>query len=312
MNELRKDYLLERFAIIAENRGKRPQDFAQGRRKTGEEACVFCPGNEHMTPPETDRVSGDSGWLLRSFYNKFPAVSREFPRAFGVHEVLVETPIHGKPFYKFRKEEVAASFRFYARRVRALYGEPGIRYVSIFKNEGEKAGCSLVHTHSQLIALGEIPRLVGEELRAFEAERMASGRCVFCDVVERERTSERLICEDEHFISIAPYASRSPFEVWFIPKRHAAGITDLSTEELDSLGSQLSHVLKALVGLTNSADYNYWLHTAPNGKDFHFHVELMPRLSIWAGFELSNELYINTMPPEKVARALKGQIINMK
>jgi len=311
MNELRKDYLLERFAIIAENRGKRPQDFAQNPRETGkktkkETTCVFCSGNEHLTPPETDRIGGrGSRWLLRSFYNKFPAVSRDFPRAFGVHEVLVETPIHDKPFYKFSKKEVCTAFNFYARRVRALYNDPEISYVSIFKNEGEKAGCSLAHAHSQLIALQRIPRLVDEELHSFEVRKSSSGKCVFCEIAEKESKSERLIYEDENLISIAPYASRSPFEVWFIPKRHVAGITGLNKEELDSLADQLSRILKKLAQITNSIDYNYWLHTAPKAKDFHFHVELMPRLSIWAGFELSNDLYINTMPPEKAARALK-------
>ena len=306
MNEIRRDYLLDRYVIVAENRGKRPYDYVQKAppAQVMEGVCVFCPGNEHLTPPETGRVGGKR-WLARSFYNKFPAVADEFPNACGSHEVLVETPEHIPKMSHLSERQIAAGLELYSQRIRSLYGRKCADYALIFKNEGAAAGISLTHTHSQLLALPKIPRLPSEELSKFSEYKRKTGRCPYCDVVRKEGKSPRKVFENASFIAIAPYASRVPFELLILPKKHAKSVTELTPAELLLLAKILKKSLSRLDTMLNSPAFNYCLHVQPRGKDFHFHIELLPRLSIWAGFELGAEMYINPMPPEKAAKAYR-------
>lgn len=305
MNEIRKDYLLERYVVVAENRGKRPYDYIQKapppEKKEG--VCVFCPGNEHLTPPETGRVGAGKKWLARSFYNKFPAVSPEFPDARGSHEVLVETPEHVARMAELPEEQIAIGLELYAKRVHELYRNKSIAYALIFKNEGAAAGISLTHTHSQLVALASVPRLPAEELAMYEAHKRKEGGCPYCEIAEGERKSERKAFENDGFLAIAPYASRVPFELLILPKSHFANITEFGEDERLLLARIMKKSLERLDRMLGGPAFNCYLHIQPRGKDFHFHIELLPRLAIWAGFELGAEMYINPMPPEKAAKA---------
>lgn len=308
MNEIRKDYLLDRYVIVAENRGKRPYDYVQKAPplKGKEGVCVFCPGNEHLTPPETGRIGGKgSKWLARSFYNKFPAVSPEFPKALGRHEVLVETPKHVAKMAELPEEQMAIGLELYSKRVHELYSSKGIGCVLIFKNEGAAAGISLTHTHSQLIALASAPCLLEEELGKYAEYRRKEKACPFCEIAESEIKSPRKAFENEEFLAIAPYASRTPFELLILPKNHISNITELGEEERLLLARILKKSLARLDKMLNGPAFNYYLHIAPRGKDFHFHIELLPRLAIWAGFELGSGMYINPMPPEKAAQSYR-------
>jgi UDPglucose--hexose-1-phosphate uridylyltransferase len=309
MNEIRKDYFLDRFVIVSGNRGARPNDFVQEAPRLKEGGtCFFCPGNERLTPPETGRVEGARGrWLVRSFCNKFPAVSMEFPNALGSHEVIVETPEHGKQLADLAPAQVRRVIDLYAERSRRLEARKGIAYVSIFKNQGAAAGTSLVHAHSQLIALPEVPPLVARELEGFEGACSRGCGCVFCRVAREEARSERRVFEDGHFVAIAPYASRCAFETWIIPKRHVRKVAGLSPAERDSLARMLKRTLRRLTALFGNPSFNYCLHSAPGASDFHFHVEVLPRLSVWAGFELGSGAYINPVPPEEAAACLRGR-----
>ncbi len=309
MNEIRRDYLLDRYVIVAENRGKRPYDYIQKAppAKEKEGTCVFCPGNEHLTPPETGRIGGKgSKWLARAFYNKYPAVSPEFPKALGRHEVLVETPKHVAKMAALPEEQIAIGLELYAKRVHELYAEKGVACALIFKNEGAAAGISLTHTHSQLIALASAPRLVAEELKQYGEYRRKEKACPYCEVAEREGKSARKAFENEEFLAIAPYASRTPFELLILPKSHLANITELGEEERLLLARILKKSLARLDKMLNGPAFNYYLHIQPKGKDFHFHMELLPRLAIWAGFELGSGMYINPVAPEAAAKAYRG------
>jgi len=307
MNEIRQDYLLDRFVIIAENRAKRPKDFViQKVEEKKRAACVFCPGNEHLTPPETGRVGGKGRkWLVRSFYNDYPAVAEWFPLARGSHEVIAETPDHEKQFGDLSAAQIGRVVQMYAERTAKLERDPHVKYVSIFKNQMPAAGTSIAHAHSQLMALDRVPPLVNEEVAAFGKKKRSSGDCVFCSVAEEEEESERQIASDPNFIALAPYASRVPFEVWLIPKRHVRKVTNLREGEVSSLARMLRLVLSRLDGLFGRTPLNFYLHAAPDKQDFHFHVEIVPRLNIWAGFELGSGAYINPVAPEAAAEALR-------
>lgn len=305
MNELRKDLLLDRFVIIAKNRGKRPSDFAQKEKKEEKRLCCFCPGNEHLTPPEISRKESGGRWVVRCFPNKFPAVSLNFRKAYGTHEVIVETEEHGKSLSELPLERVMDVIDMYEERIRKLRENGKIRYVLIFKNEGEEAGASLTHSHTQLISLSRIPKLIREELNAQKRYFKKNKKCFFCNISEIER--ERIIFKNEHIICFAPYASRFPFEVWLTPVRHVGCLSELRTEEKGSLALMLKNLLMKLDKLLNKPPYNYFLHISPSiqTKYFHFHIELCPRISKWAGFEFGTDIIINTLPPEDAAQFLK-------
>ncbi len=310
MNEVRRDYLLDRRVIVAENRGSRPHDFIQAppplkEGKAARTSCVFCPGKERLTPPETGRIGAKgSGWLVRSFYNKFPAVSSAFPKAQGSHEVIVETPHHHLQMSQLPVPQIARALQLCATRQRELESGRRTRYVLIFKNQGAPAGTSLMHSHMQLIATPDAPPLLSRELEAF-ARAKRRGGCPFCRALKAEEGGPRLVAKDRHFIAFAPFASRSAFEVWLVPRRHVRSLAMLDAAELRSLAGMLKRILSRLDSLFKYPSFNYYLHSAPAGEDFHFHIELLPRLTVWAGFELGSETYINPVSPEKAAAALR-------
>lgn len=312
MNQLRKDYFLDRWVIIAENRGKRPQQFAQKKESRKVETCFFCPGNEKLTPPEIDRVEKNGKWIMRCFPNKFSATQEggaiglqgEAPFVYrtakGFHEIIVETEEHEKELEDLSLEHMAQVFGMYRKRYEELIERDGIEYVCIFKNRGREGGASLVHSHTQLIALPVVPPLIEEEAKAHEKE------CPFCKLIGLESKGERRIAENETAVCFAPYASRFPFEVWFVPKRHIRTLGDMEEKEVKGLVSLLKGVLGKLDSSLNYPPYNYVLHMSPKEGNLHFHIELLPRLATWAGFELETNIIINTLPPEVAAKHLRG------
>jgi UDPglucose--hexose-1-phosphate uridylyltransferase len=307
MNELRRDYLLDRWVLIAANRGKRPHDFI-GKRQVREEPtfCFFCPGNEHSTPPELDRISKGKNWVVRAFTNMYPATSVNFPMAYGSHEVIVETPEHHKNLHDLSSEQIQKVLEMYRRRIEANRKIKGVNSVLIFKNHGAEAGTSLVHEHSQLISTKITPTLIENELKEYRKYLAKNKRCPYCDTIKEEMKSERRIYENKHFACFAPYASRFPFECWIFPKRHIGSLTGLSEKEMAPLAEALKTILKKLDEKFNDPPYNFYLHIAPfSAKDFHFHIEICPRLTKLAGFELGSDIVINIMPPEKAAEELR-------
>ncbi|MFA6035779.1 MAG: DUF4931 domain-containing protein [Candidatus Micrarchaeia archaeon] len=305
-NEYRKDYLLERWVIVTANRGKRPQEFI---RKTGPKeeehgTCFFCPGNENLTPPEIDRVGdGHGGWLVRCFPNKFNAVDLKFPKAYGSHEIIVETPEHGARLSDLTARQLESTLGMYVKRTNALMRNRKIKYVMIFKNEGANAGASLMHTHTQLVSMDRVPPAVAEKLAAMKKNKSFSFEKVW---KAEKKARERVIYENDHFIAFAPYSSRFAFEITLMAKGGKVRLVDFDGKELKALAGAMHEVLGKLDRLLNRPDYNYYLHSAPSAdKKFAFHMEICPRLNVWAGLEFGAEVYLNSMAPEKAAAALR-------
>lgn len=312
MNELRKDYILNRWVIIAKERGKRPNDFLKGEADRKDKGpCFFCPGNEHTTPPEISRIEEDGRWLIRCFPNKFAATTEEMKKvrgeftsmaAYGRHEIIVETPDHDMCLGDLKVEHIAKVMDMYSERILENKKHPGIEYALVFKNKGREAGTSLEHSHTQLVALGVVPTAVQDEVEASKRYVNEKNNCPFCDISKTEMKGKRRIFEDKHMAAFAPFASRFSFEAWIMPKRHVTSLEFLDEEERFSL----ARILKKLVGGLNSSlnypPYNFYLHISPKREDLHFHLELCPRLSKWAGFELGSGMIINTIPPEMAAK----------
>ncbi|MEM4245220.1 MAG: galactose-1-phosphate uridylyltransferase [Candidatus Nanoarchaeia archaeon] len=302
MGELRKDYILDRWALIATERAKRPNDFKSSKKISGSKAnCPFCPGHEHMTPPATYTVRKDGKWLVRCFANKFAAVGcgkeenygNGFLTSFsacGNHEVLVETPNHNKTLADLPLEQIKLVLDSYVKRILAFDS----KYVLVFKNEGAEAGTSLVHTHTQIIAYNQVPKLVEAEVKAFKKY----DSCPFCSIVRMERNGPRMVFENDTFIAFTPFASRFPLEVWIFPKKHIKSLVDL--DDFSDLAFILKKILLKLKRL--NASYNFVIHNAPRKSDFHFHIEVLPRLSKFGGFELGTDTIINVVSPEEAAK----------
>jgi len=313
-NELRTDYFLDRQVIISVGRGKRPSDFmGKPPEPSAPRACFFCPGNEGTTPPEISRVEEDGKWVIRVFPNKFPAVTEEegaddgrVMPAYGRHEVVVETPDHDKSLADLTVERIARVLGVYSQRIEALQSGARAEYVLVFKNHGRSAGASLEHTHTQIISLPVVPRLIREEVYAADKYSQEKGSCPLCDAWMSESQGDRSVWDDGNVCAFAPFASRSPFEVWIVPKRHVRSLKELDGQELSSMAGALKAVLSRLKEGLNDPHYNLYVHISPAGEDLHLHVEVLPRLSIWAGFELGSEIVINTMPPEAAADFYRG------
>lgn len=329
MPELRRDPVTGRWVIIATDRAKRPTDFV---RQTvvirGAANCPFCEGHEFKTPPEvlSYRSNGtgkdEPGWSLRVVPNKFPAlrVEGELSRqgdgmydrmnGIGAHEVLIETPHHALSLGDLTDKQVEDLFWAFRDRITDLSKDRRLRYIILFKNHGEVAGASLEHTHSQLIALPVVPKRAQEEIEGARRYYEFKERCVWCDVVHQEiESGTRVILEDDEMIAIAPYASRFPFEVWMLPRNHASHFEHSAIATIQSLGAMTRLLVRKMEKVLEQPAYNLMVHTAPVQepamRHFHWHIEVIPRLTKVAGFEWGTGFYINPTPPEEAAAFLR-------
>jgi len=327
--ELRKDPITGRWVIISTDRAKRPNDFVrESVQIKGTGFCPFCYGNEGKTPPEVlaygrNGTGKDTpGWTVRVVPNKFPALGIEgdldregeglFDRMNGVgaHEVIIETPDHQKTLATLPEQAVEEVLKAYRARVTDLKNDRRFRYILLFKNHGEAAGASLEHTHSQLIALPIVPKRVREEVDNSKRYYEEKERCIFCDMIKQEvETAVRVIGENEQFIAIAPYAPRFPFETWLLPKKHSSSFELQPDSEYGNLAKLLGNILSRLDVVLDRPAYNYVVHTSPIGEEindhYHWHIEMMPKLTKVAGFEWGTGFYINPTPPEEAARFLR-------
>lgn len=341
-NELRKDYLIDRWVVIATERSRRPTDFAKQKKEPAKTSvCPMCPGNEHMTPPavllylksngKIKKAKDENGfrpknWLIRCIPNLFPAFAppREpidqtqimkndnLGSAVGHHEVLVESPNHDEHPADAKMPQLVHVINAYIDRLRELSAKPYVQYVSIFRNHGPEAGASLSHAHSQIIATPFVPTIVNKEIVASKNFWDKHKKCVYCDIIEKESKSSRLVLGNAHFVVFAPYASVQPMEFWIVPKRHDTNILSLTHAEVKAFAETLKASLKALKDLVNDPPYNYGFHLSINRDNenyYHWHLEVYPQLAIWAGFEKSTGMYINTVKPETAAAELRKAII---
>ncbi len=329
MPELRKDAITRRWVIIATERAARPSDFPVLPPEPDTSAtCPFCEGREAKTPPEivAMRRSGGAadgpGWQVRVVPNKYPALRIEGSTevttngifetmgGVGAHEVIVETPRHHEHPGVMAPGQLASVLWMYRERYRDLDRDERFRYLLLFRNHGRSAGASLAHPHSQLIALPIVPKRAIEELEGAQQYFAREGRCVYCDVIRQEEAERtRIVWQNDEFIAFAPYASWCPFELWILPRTHVASFGDLGDNQILPLAETLQQVLARLNAALHNPPYNYIIHTAPYvgkaGHYYHWHIEVLPRLSYVAGFEWGSGFYINTVPPEDAARYLR-------
>ncbi len=341
-NELRKDYLLDRWVVIATERSRRPSDLTKPKSEAAKTTvCPLCVGNENMTPPAVliyhrengkikrsqDPSTGErtKNWLVRVIPNLYPAFSppkqpqdeKQIVKAdslwdaIGHHEVIVESPNHTEDPANAELSQLELVIHAYIERLQELSTKPYVKYVSIFRNHGLEAGASLSHAHSQIIATPMVPTTIREEQKAGKTIYEDNDKCIYCDIINAEKKGPRLISENDDFAVLAPYASINPMEFWILPKRHSPNILNLTQHEIDAFAKTLKNSLKALKDLVNDPPYNYGFHLSkdPQPQDtYHWHLEVYPKLTTWAGFEKSTGTYINTVTPETAAESLRKAI----
>jgi UDPglucose--hexose-1-phosphate uridylyltransferase len=326
--ELRKDPITGRWVIIATDRAKRPSDFIrQSVPLPVSKVCPFCYGNEAKTPPEVlaYRNSGgpnEPGWRVRVVPNKFPVLGIEGDlnrqgdgmydkmNGIGAHEVIIETPEHQLTLAEMAEKQVEETLWAFRDRVNDLKKDRRFRYILLFKNHGEAAGASLEHPHSQLIALPVIPKRVKEEVDGARQFYDFKERCVFCDIIRQEAAAGvRLVTETDRFTVIEPYAPRFPFETWILPKRHESHFEESDAATLQNLAWVLRSTLRKLDKVLERPAFNFIVHSAPVQDPalphYHWHLEIIPKLTKVAGFEWGTGFYINPTPPEESAKFLR-------
>lgn len=334
MPELRKDPIVGRWVIITPDRAKRPEDFTQEIKTSQGVFCPFCEGSEDSTPSEIlayrEPGSEPNGvrWRTRVVPNKFPALQVEgdldkradgiydVMNGIGAHEVIIECPHHETNMSRLPVDNVREVLWVYRDRLVDLKKDPRLVHGLIFKNKGAPAGASLEHTHSQLIVTPVVPIWVWEEMTGALEFYNFRGRCIYCDMIQQElATGSRIALDTPNFVVFCPFASRFPFEVWILPKRHSSQFENIQRQGIDELGMVIKTTLSKLEAALDDPPYNYVIHTAPfdSGElpHYHWHMELLPRLTRVAGFEWGSGFYINPVLPEEAAGFLRDVDVDL-
>ncbi|PIU09127.1 MAG: galactose-1-phosphate uridylyltransferase [Candidatus Moranbacteria bacterium CG_4_8_14_3_um_filter_34_16] len=331
-SELRQDLVTGDWVVIATGRSKRPEDFFAEREeierieKDEDKKCFFCFPEE--TGQEKDVLiyaNSEGDWSLRVFPNKYPALLRgkkinhweEGPYfamdGVGYHELVV-TRDHEKSIGQLDVLAVAEIIDAYQDRYISLMNKKSVNYIDIFHNHGKSAGASIVHPHSQLVAIPVISPYVKAELDGAEIYYRQNKQCVYCAMISWEKEKKlRVVFENDEYLAFCPFSSRVAFEVWVIPKKHKPYFERTGKEEKIKVAEALQGVLEKIYKRLNNPDYNFYIHTSPcDGKDyphFHWHIEILPKTSVWAGFELSTGVEISTIEPEESARYLREKML---
>lgn len=288
-SEFRKDYIQDKYVIIAPQRGKRPRS----------STCRLCP-DQIDKEQYVLKIGKGRKWIIKTVGNKYPAVSLNNPKAYGIQEVVVETPQHGVHLEDLPHSHIARILEAYAKRTKVISKNKKIEYILIFKNEGGPAGASIGHSHSQIFATEFIPSHLIDKSQKAQAYKLKTGHCVYCEVIKKERKSPRFVWEDKNVIAFTPYGSLHNYEIWILPKRHLDNITMLNNQERLSWAIILKRILKKIVKL--NLPYNYYFHQVINDEDQHLYMKITPRGSVWAGVEIGSGLIINPVLPEEAAK----------
>lgn len=330
MSELRLNLVTREWVVISEERARRPTDFlpeeAVPEPPPHLKTCPFCPGNEDKTPDERFRLDlgpGSEGWLMRVVENKYPALSPEAKlereiggtkrsvAGVGNHEVIIESPAHNATLALFETHHIEDLVRVYKNRFIESHRDPRVEHVIIFKNHGERAGTSIRHPHSQLIATPVVPLQFRDRVQAAMHYFDDTGECLMCSIVKRElEEGARVVLDTEAFLTFIPYAALSPFHTWIFPKRHSAAFSDINEDEVAELAVHVRQILKRFyVGLENP-DYNLVIRSSrpqdAANEYCHWYVSIVPRITRAAGFELGSGMFINTSFPETSAEFLRS------
>ncbi len=342
MPELRKDPVVGRWIVFSPERQIRPERYrCEEMPPARPEDDPFLEGHETYTPPELYAIrpnggaANSPGWQVRVVPNRFPALRVEgdlekeaigfYDRmnGIGAHEVIVETPHPKLPLEKQSLQGVTRVLEACRSRILDLSKDIRMHYILIFKNQGARAGATMPHAHTQLIALPVTPIVVKEKLTAARAYYLEKDRNLFEDILKAERKAgDRVVFENDGFTAFCPFASRFPFETCLMPRRQQADFHATSDADLVHLAEALQKTLAAYATALNHPDYNLILHTAPFRRsrrpdswttidaDFRWHIEILPRLTGVAGFEFGTGFYINPTLPEEAANVLREAIVH--
>ncbi len=333
-SELRYDLASKNWVVIASGRAKRPEMFKEkGKGEVlSKENCPFCKEESYSNLLEVfsgkekrDPKEGlPDDWSVASISNKFPAfISKgelqerkeqgifKKMNAIGFHEVII-TRDHERSLGEMSFEEVEGVLRIYRERFLKLKEEEKVNYISLFHNHGKEAGASIAHPHSQLIATPLFDIDIKKNLDISSLYYEKEGECLHCKMQKAEiKEGKRVIYENDHFLAISPFASKVAFETVITPKRHLPRFEEIKEEEIKSLSFALKTVLEKIYKGLNNPPYNFYIQSAPfDGGDYnhyHFHITILPRTSVWAGFELGAKMEISTIRPEEAAKYLKNQ-----
>lgn len=297
-NEIRKHYFLDKYVIITPGRAKRPRGTIAKAFIIPEKTCPFCPDKA-----EKDLIIKGypslKNWQYLAILNKYPAVTLDNEKAYGQHEVIIDTPDHFKQLAQFDLKQSSGLLKVYQDRTKELSQIKDIQYVLVFKNEGSKAGATLIHSHSQIFASKILPPEVVEEQAAAKKYESEKGICPYCHILKKEEKGPRKIFANKEVVAFCPYASEYHYEAWVLPRRHVDNITDLTKKEIISFAFAIKKILIKIFVL--NLEYNFFLHQIVHDPDQHFYLKIQPREAVWAGIELGSGIVINSLSPEKAA-----------
>lgn len=339
MSELRHDPINRRWVIIAVERSKRPDEFhfPPPVPPDDEAPCHFCPGRETSTPPEllAIRESGTPntpGWLVRVIPNKTPVLAIEGEldrrgmgvydrmRGIGAHEIVIESPVHRLKPHEIPLLQYSAALTASRNRMADLMKDGRFKYILMFRNYGTTAGATIHHPAHQIVATPVTPPSISVQLETSRVHYHYKERCLFCDMITQEiDNGTRIVHIDDHYVTLAPYASRFPYEIHIFPRQHSHQFVETSDAGIERLAAHLLEVHRLLDVVLVDPPLNWMLINSPNPGagvrragywttlpwDFHWHIEILPRLTPMAGFEWGTGLYINPTPPEDAAAFLR-------
>lgn len=316
----RRDPITGVRTIIAEDRSRRPQDDGS---QASIDTCPFCYGAEQRTPKALATYPHpDIGnrWAARVVTNRYPAVDvrigsgsdglNDAEVITGRHEVIIESPDHIASLTEVTGEQAVLVCNIYRDRLLASAGQADLESAFVFKNYGVQAGASLRHIHSQLVGLPLIPERLRQKLDGFARHYKQHSTCICCEMITNARHDQRIVLERDGIVAMCPNASRFAYETWILPTRHASRYEAEADSSLTCLSIVLREILRRMEAVLETPAYNYVIQTAPfdsKWKDhYHWHIEITPRNTMLAGFELGSGCYINTVFPDTAANRLRN------
>ncbi len=335
MSELRRDPLRHQWVVVAPERARPPEGGRAERPSEPAGACPFCPGREAATPPAVlvlhPGPRGPHDWCVRVVPERVPALRVEgnleasaegmYDRVTGIgaHEVVIESPDHEASLADLPQAQVERVVEAWQSRLRDLFRDRRLEHVLVVKHHGVQAGARLAHGHSQILATPVIPGRAAARIARARAWFRDRRRCLLCDLLDQElATGSRVVTSDPHVVVLCPYASRVPFELLVIPRRHGAHFGQAAPDEVAALARALGETLRRLRRGLGDPPYHLVIHTAPNPEAYHptvepgpelerawhWHLEILPRLGPVTGW--ASDAFVNPTPPEDAAAFLRS------
>jgi len=327
LGNLRKDYVLEKFVILPDS----PEENI--RSDSAYEKCPYCPGNESMTGPAVislvskdgmlQRLSDSEGstiedWCVRVFESQYPAVNTASQNnytdkplysepAYGYHQIVVASPDHRQDLSKISVEQWENVLLVIQERVRWLYTQKSVTYVSIYVDSGREAGTSYDHAHLNVVTFSTIPPIIELEAEGSHRYVNENGNCPSCNIISVELGGPRQILATDSFLAFSPWAPTYPYEFWIYPKRHTTAFSKIPQKEISDLALILRATIGGMSKGLNSPAFNLVFHLSPekkNSRQIHWHIEVYPQTNKWSGLQRGFGIYVNAVSPESSAEVL--------